>query len=95
MRTVRLRGWTIGVAVLLCLPAYSAEAPERPYEWTCKAESSFGMTATADGKAHPSFESLEEAANPIRITIRRRSDEAWQQAMRAPSMPDFYAPQRR
>jgi hypothetical protein len=75
--------------MLLCLPAYGVEVPEKPYVWTCKAESYFGMEATADGKAHPVVEALQPTANPIRITIRRRSKEATELAKGIrPSSPD-------
>jgi hypothetical protein len=71
MRTTRLRSWTLSFAALLCMSAYGAETPQRPYRWTCKAQGFFAMTVTPDGVGHPAAEPMP--ANPIQITIRKRS----------------------
>ena len=73
MQLLRLKGWTFGVAALLCLPAYGAEAPEEPYRWTCKADGFFEMKVTPDGVAHPGVN--RDEIGPIHITIRRRSED--------------------
>lgn len=91
MRTRQLSGWTISAAVLLCLPAYSAETPEPNrdafgrrvgayyphYEWACKAETAIKVQVTPDGKAQSFVVPVSEVDSPIRIIIRRRSHDTW------------------
>jgi hypothetical protein len=72
-----MRGWTLSIAALLCLPAYSAEAPQPYYVWTCRAETHYGMKVTPDGKVSPLIWPWPDGSNPVVITIRRRADNVW------------------